>query len=238
MRNSSRAIAVFCCGWALLSASPEGRAAAPERRIDVYVTPYYQSATSPNGTPHVAVGGEFDRLLSSNNPKDIVAARDLAAGNPALVTPMTMMVLSIRLYDVGQRDESVFWFYAAKYRYFTLRAVLNTNAAMFGSVDDTIHSFATLAGPYVNGYAFCDVNKQQKLEAKAIDWVEQHPYAVLFNSALPATPGDRNANLKDSIAKLRAAFRQEGDFLRDPANIATMKQSHKANDTDSKFCWR
>ena len=30
---------------------------------------------------------------------------------------MTMMVLAIRLYDVGLRDDAVFWFYAAKDRY-------------------------------------------------------------------------------------------------------------------------
>lgn len=38
---------------------------------------------------------------------------------------MAMMVLAIRLYDVGLRDEAVFWFYAAKERYIVMSEVLN-----------------------------------------------------------------------------------------------------------------
>ena len=41
---------------------------------------------------------------------------------------MTMMVLSIRLYDVGLRDDAVFWFYVAKDRYIVLSEVLNVKA--------------------------------------------------------------------------------------------------------------
>ena len=37
------------------------------------------------------------------------------------LTPMTIMVLAIRLYDVGLRDDAVFWFYAAKNRFATAR---------------------------------------------------------------------------------------------------------------------
>ena len=37
---------------------------------------------------------------------------------------MTLMVLAIRLYDVGGcRDDAVFWFYAAENRYLTLEDV-------------------------------------------------------------------------------------------------------------------
>ena len=41
---------------------------------------------------------------------------------------MTMMVLAIRLYDVGLRDDAVFWFYVARARYITLEDVLDVSA--------------------------------------------------------------------------------------------------------------
>ena len=44
---------------------------------------------------------------------------------PKLVTPMTMMVLAIRFYDVGLRDDAVFWFYVAKDRYIVMSEVLD-----------------------------------------------------------------------------------------------------------------
>jgi hypothetical protein len=44
----------------------------------------------------------------------------MIVAKPQVVTPMTMMVLAIRLYDVGLRDDAVFWFYASKDRFQTL----------------------------------------------------------------------------------------------------------------------
>jgi len=38
----------------------------------------------------------------------------MIVARPEAVTPMTMMVLAIRLYDVGLRDDAVFWFYASR----------------------------------------------------------------------------------------------------------------------------
>jgi hypothetical protein len=69
-----------------------------------------RSGEGPDGTPSVAVGKTYDTLLASNRRDDIVRARDEINRNNSLVTPMTLMVLAIRLYDVGLRDDSVFWF--------------------------------------------------------------------------------------------------------------------------------
>jgi hypothetical protein len=140
-------------------------AAEPVKRIDIYVQPYYQAAKTPSGRPKVAVGKTFDRLLGSNQQKDILTARDLIVAKPSLVTPMTLMVLAVRLYDVGLRDESVFWFYAAKDRYVTLSGVVDVAGSSLSGVEDAVASFATLAGPVINGYAFCDLAKQRERAA-------------------------------------------------------------------------
>ena len=45
-------------------------------------------------------------VLASNDPWIVGARRDREG--TANITPMTMMVLAIRLYDVGERDDAVF----------------------------------------------------------------------------------------------------------------------------------
>ena len=49
-------------------------------------------------------------------------------------------------------------------------------------------SFATLAGPVINGYAFCDLAKQKGLHAKAVEWVAANPYEVMFRREHPRFP--------------------------------------------------
>src|SRR5215471_3477049 len=165
-----------CAVTAAVLLSSAAFAAEPVRSVAIYVQPFYESAKIPGQRPRVSVGAQFNDLLSSNKREDIVAARDRILAAPKLVTPMTMMVLAIRLYDVGLRDDAVFWFYVAKDRYVAMSGVLDVRAQSLAQAADAIQSFATLAGPFFNGYAFCDLDKQSALNAKAIDWVENNPY--------------------------------------------------------------
>jgi hypothetical protein len=213
-------------------------AAEPVESIDMYVHPYFDSAKGPDGKPQVAVGKTFDGYLSSNRRDDIVAAADLVRAKPELITPMTMMVLAIRLYDLGLRDDSVFWFYAAKDRYLTLSNVVDVAAAGLSEVESAIGAFAELAGPVINGYAFCDPKKQEATELSAIDWVEANPYQVILMDSLPAKPGDRGENLKAAIGHLKENAEKARAYLDDPKNLATFEATRKANDADAKFCWQ
>jgi hypothetical protein len=214
------------------------QAAEPVRHIGIYVTPFYEAARTPDGTPRVSVGQTFNALLASTRREDILAARDLVVAKPQLVTPMTMMVLAIRLYDVGLRDEAVFWFYAAKERYIVMSEVLNTKTAALAQADDAIRSFATLAGPVINGYAFCDLAKQQDAYAKALAWVESNPYQVMFMERAPALPGDRAANLKRAIANAKERAAKEKTYFRDSKVHDAYYATRKRNEADVKFCWK
>src|SRR3954470_374609 len=120
--------------------SVSAHAAEPVRHIGIHVQPYYEAAGQPGGTPRVAVGRSFDGL-ASNKREDIVAIRERILAEPKLVTPMTMMVLAIRFYDVGLRDEAVFWFYAAKDRYLTLSEVIDLGAGGLAQVEGAVGSF-------------------------------------------------------------------------------------------------
>ena len=79
-----------------------------------------------------------------------------------------MMVLAIRLNDVGLRDEAVFWFYGAKGAVHRDVRSVERERLRLRLADDAVRSFATLAGPIINGYAFCDLARQKEQHAKAI----------------------------------------------------------------------
>ena len=186
----------------------------------------------------MAVNKVYDALLSSNRRADILAARDSIAADPKLVTPMTLMVLAIRLYDVGLRDDAVFWFYAAKDRYLVMAEVLDVQSPLLAQASDAVGSFVALAGPIINGYAFCDLAKQKALRAKALGWVESHPYEVMFMERFPAAPGDRAENLRRAVADAKERAAKERAYVDDPDNVAAMTAARKQNEADVRFCWK
>lgn len=209
----------------------------PVKRIAIYVIPYYQSAENADGAPRVNVAKAYDARLASNRPEDIVSIRDDVMAHPELITPMTMMVLAVRLYDVGLRDDSVFWFYAAKNRYVTMASVLDMKSSALSQAEDATRNFTALAGPVINSYAFCDLEKQRATKSRAIAWVEEHPYKVLFLEQLPAVSGDRKENLKQAITRLRDGAEAESQYLADSKNLEQFKKQRDANHVAEQFCW-
>lgn len=207
------------------------------RLIDIYVKPYYEAAEAPDETPIVRVGPRYDAHLASNNPEDIVSLRDEIEARPELVTPMTLMVLAIRFYDVGLRDDAVFWFYAAKNRYLTMDGVLDMNSPDLIGVKDAVHSFVALAGPFINSYAFCDFDKQGGASLAALEWVRLNPYEAINMVQLPALPGERSENLERAIEKIEESIRRERTYLSDPVNREEMLEKRKANHAAEQFCW-
>jgi len=213
-------------------------AAEPVRHIGLYVVPFYVSAQTPDGKPEVAVGSRYNALLASNKREDILAARDLITAKPQLVTPMTLMVLAIRFYDVGLRDDAVFWFYAAKERYIVMSGVLDVKSRLLAEAAAAMGAFATLAGPVINGYAFCDLAKQKELHAKAVDWVAANPYEVMFMAKAPALPGDRAENHKRALAKARADDAKARAYFENRKTVEAFYATRKRNEADVKFCWK
>jgi hypothetical protein len=223
---------------ALALAANTAGAAEPVRRIAIYVQPYYEAARTPDGKPRVAIGQTYDELLASNKKEDIVAAKERVETDPRVVTPMTMMVLAIRLYDMGLRDDALFWFYAAKARYTTLEDVIDIRMSGLIAPSEAVKSFAVLAGPVINGYAFCNRAKQHATNLKAIEWAENNPYRVLFMSQLTAKDGDRAANLRTSIAEQKAYAERERARFDGPKFASEFAADRRKSEADDKFCWK
>jgi hypothetical protein len=224
----------------LLAALPLAARAADERvkRIAIFVEPYYAASREPDGTPRVEVADRFDRLLSSNDRDDIARARDLIAKEWETITPMTMMVLAIRLYDVGLRDDAVFWYYAARNRFITAMRVADMKAVALGNTERAMRDFVYLAGPVINGYAFCDVEKQKTIAKNALKWTIDHPYTALLDPAIPAQPGDRRDNIRRAFNQLMDEVAREEAYLDVMPNVEELKKKRRESGADVKYCWR
>jgi hypothetical protein len=214
------------------------QAAEPVKQVGIYVEPFYRSARAPGEAPQVKVGSRYDALLASSKREAILAARDAMVADTRTVTPMALMALAIRLYDVGERDEAVFWFYAAKDRMLILTEVAAPNAAQLAQALEAVQAFSTLAGPVINGYAFCDFKNQQAIRARALDWVAAHPYEVMFMPQLPARSGDRAALAAAGLKLARDNADKERAYFDNELNRRAYYATRTQNEAEAKFCWK
>ncbi|MGR3807675.1 hypothetical protein [Pasteurella testudinis] len=207
----------------------------PIKSIDVYITPYY---SAQNGKAEVVNTYELiNHLLLSNKLDDFKKAVQLVEAAPDNVTPMTLMVLAARAYDVGLRDEAVFWFYNGKNRYITLVDVIDIKDKMFFETRTTMGAFINLIGSFINSYAFCDINKQREIQQKSINWVREHPYQIIFSKELPSPHTDRQAALKKAEKELDDILKDQDAYFANPKNLAEFQAKRKANNADQQFCW-
>lgn len=106
MKLNPIALLVFigCAGLAV------GQTITDPAHIEVYITPYYNSKS-----PVIEVG-PLNRGLAAKNEAEFVATiAKMKKSWETLNFPETY-VAAIRLYDLGFRKESIYWFYSAQYR--------------------------------------------------------------------------------------------------------------------------
>jgi hypothetical protein len=207
------------------------------RTVPVKITPFYVAPEHRADPPRVLTNSGFDRLLSSVKREDIAKVHRAVNAEPDSVSPITLMVLAIRAYDVGMRDEAVVWYYVARERMATASAVLDASEPELARIRAGTRAFALQAGPTINGYALCDPQRYAAQRRQALDWVEKHPYAMIFVDAVPAKPGDRRANLAASIRALRSEMEEDIAALATPEAVAKRSAARKETGADQKYCW-
>ncbi len=130
--------------------SSDGKAATP---IPIYVTPFYNSEG-----PQIDVG-PFSKQLAAANADTITEVAAAMKKQWDSLPIEAMYVAAIRLYDLGQKDEAVYWFYSAQYRAKLFASIISEDnpKASGGSAFEASAAhgaFQQLAGEYINGYAF------------------------------------------------------------------------------------
>jgi hypothetical protein len=201
-------------------ASGASNAAVPEinpSHIDVYVTPYYNSKG-----PAVSVGRFSSSLVSPKLDEFLTAIVEMKKGWDRLTFPQ-LYVAAIRLYDLGYRKEAVYWFYSAQYRGRQFGVLLDQ--AKMGSIGspgfELLHAqnaFYQLVGPYINGYAFGDIDGLVKIvervqkEGRRIPDLQVAYPGVTFKSQSEWISA--NTDLADGMNQLISTLKEKKDEIR------------------------
>ena len=222
-----RSLLLCAAATATLSAQSEEKV-EKITSIDIYVSPFY---SAKEGKPeYVHVYEPIDDLLMKNDVASLKKAIEIIEDAPDMVAPTTLMTVAARAYDLGLKDDAVFWFYAGKNRFLTFARVIDIK-------DESANAaFLQLVGNVVNPYAFCDLAKQRDAAARARDWVKAHPYKAIFDEKFPSRFADRAAALKAAEDKMDAALLRQDEFFADPAKKADFLAKRKANNADKHFC--
>jgi hypothetical protein len=135
-----------------------GQTITDPAHIELYITPYYNSKG-----PAVDVG-PFSSGLAAKNETELVATIAKMKKSWDTLNFAETYVAAIRLYDQGFRKDSIYWFYSAQYRGRLFASLIARDK--MGSMGDpgfelfqAQNAFQQLVGPYVNGYAFDDIDQ-------------------------------------------------------------------------------
>jgi hypothetical protein len=124
----------------------------------MYATPYY------NYDPLTITIGKYKKELLTKDTIEIINLAKKIKADINNTDVESIYILSIRLYDLGKKDDAVYWFYTAQSR---ARIFINMlDAEKMGGMGSEAFelkqlfiAFNQLAGEYINGYALNDFDK-------------------------------------------------------------------------------
>jgi len=212
-----------CVGFAT------GQTITDPAHIEVYITPYYNSKG-----PAIEVGS-FSSGLAAKNESQFVATIAKMKKSWDTLNFAETYVAAIRLYDLGFRKESIYWFYSAQYRGRLFASLIERDK--MGSMGDpgfelfqAQNAFQQLVGPYINGYAFGDIDQlvpiieRVQREGKTVpDLTNIYP-RVAFKPKSEWDAG--NKGLNEGLTKLLVTLKNEK---------ASIKQQRKEHGMEAKF---
>ena len=213
-------------GYAVVAA---GQTINDPARIEVYVTPYYNSKR-----PTINVGPFSKGLGANTEPEFVATIARMKQSWDNLSFPETY-VAAIRLYDLGFRKEAIYWFYSAQYRGRLLATLVDRDK--MGSMGDpafefvqAANAFQQLVGPYINGYAFGDIDQlvpiieKVQTEGKKLPDMNKIYPGVSFKNRSEWEPA--NKGLNEGLGRLLETLKQQK---------ASIKQQRIERGMEAKF---
>ena len=189
-----------------------GQTITDPAHIDVYVTPYYNSKG-----PTIDVGPFSSGLAAKNESEFAATIAKMKKSWDTLNFP-EMYVAAIRLYDLGYRKESIYWFYSAQYRGRLFAGLIDREK--MGSMGDAglqlyqaQNAFQQLIGSYIKGYAFSDIDQlvpivervSERRENRARPNKDTSPHGIQTKVGM----GCRNKGLNEGPTKLLVTVKNE-----------------------------
>ena len=206
-----------------------GQTITDPARIEVYITPFYNSKG-----PAIEVGPWSKGLSAKSEPEFVAAISKMKQSWNTLRFP-EMYVAAIRLYDLGFRNEATYWFYSAQYRgrlFASLvdREKMGDMGAPGFELVQAANAFQQLVGPYINGYAFGDIERLIQIvervqkENKIVPDLDKIYPGIAFK---PRSNWDTdNDGINEGLTKLVSLLKDQK---------ASIKKTRIDNGTEAKF---
>ncbi|MBI1838029.1 MAG: hypothetical protein HYR91_12265 [Flavobacteriia bacterium] len=120
--------------------------------IPLTITPIYQYEPLNINTP------DYQKELSAITKDNADSLVSIFQKRIDSISIESLFIFSVRLYDLGKKDESVYWFHVAKIRAgIFIKSLDNEKIGGIGSkpfeLKQAFIAFGQLAGEYINGYA-------------------------------------------------------------------------------------
>lgn len=206
------------------------KAIAQTASADFYVAPFYNSKG-----PSIKIG-KFSKELASADKQSIKITVATMKQEMATLPAITMFVAAARLFDLGYRDEAMYWFYGAQYRARLFQALLEPSK--IGGMGSTAfelksaHSaFRQTLGEYINGYAGCD---QTKWLAVLSQIQAENANAPEFSKMYPSVKFIAFDGWSAKNAEISSGLTELSEYLK--AHWAELQAARKENEQDKEFC--
>lgn len=112
----------------------------------------------------------MDALIGDDSARQAAMVEEILA-HPEKFNPPVLYMVSYVLFKQGRKDEGMFWFYAGQ-----LRGRFDANRCADVSARSAVQDLNEKIGPYVNPYAFEDLDKLKQTVAKVMAWDEVTPH--------------------------------------------------------------
>lgn len=201
-----------------VAAEPVKTLIADDEKIEIYVTPIYNSKG-----PQIAVGRWSKELTAATADTIRDLATKMKKDEWEILSPEAMSIVAIRLYDLGHKDDSVYWFYSAQWRARLLRELISKSDV--GGLGDpafertqALNALYQLSGPYINRYAFGKLKTLEKTLAKVR---EENQSIPSFHKIYPKQGfipdnewAEKNKIITTGFDKLADQIKTKGDEIR------------------------
>jgi hypothetical protein len=205
---------------------------AQKASANFYVAPFYNSKG-----PSVKIG-KFSKELASADKQSIKVTVATMKQEMAMLPAISMFVAAARLYDLGYRDESMYWFYAAQYRARLFQVLLEpSEVGGMGSTAFELKSahnaFRQTLGEYVNGYAGCD---QAKWIAVLSQIQAENATTPEFSKIYPSVKFIPSDEWGGKNSEINSGLTEMSGYLK--THWAELQAARKESGQDKKFCNR
>lgn len=141
-----------------------------------------------------------ERLKSCDPSVALSAAKEILNDPKTLQEPLEMFSPALILFQSGEKDDAVFWFYVAQLR------VRYQLAFQKGDRGQLLQVMLMTVGPPINNYAFQDVLKLDRQLDRVLEWDRATPNSL--------KEGTRADDIKAQIEKIYSGFRDLRTKLR------------------------